>query len=80
MKNVLRLFLLNSFALGAVAVAASIGGKPVMQSSQVHQDVRTWDETIVITPPFTEFVVPIELPFTPHPDAFQATLLPVTCG
>lgn len=80
MKLLLQLFLLNSFALGATVVAASAGSKPAIRSSQVHQDVRTWEETIVITPPFTEFVVPIKLPFTPDPDAFQATLLPVTCG
>jgi hypothetical protein len=53
---------------------------PATQSLQINHDVRTVDETYVITPPFTEFVVPIALPFTPDPEAFQSMLFPPVCG
>lgn len=71
MKSVLRLFLAGSVLVGANAVLANGNSRSAAGSVQIHRDVRTWDETIVITPPFTEFVVP----FVPDSEAFQTTLL-----
>jgi hypothetical protein len=67
-------------ALGVPSVEASATSNLNIESVQLDWDVRTWDETIVITPPFTEFVVPIELPFTPDPEAFKTVLFPPMCG
>lgn len=51
-----------------------------MKSLGIQDDVLRHDETYQITPPFTEYVVPVELPFTPEPGAFDGTLLPPACG
>ena len=78
MKMLFRVLFL---AVGSASCALQAEGRtPAIESLQLHQDVRTREVTYVFTPPFTEFVVPIELPFTPDPDAFQSTLLSATCG
>jgi hypothetical protein len=84
MKTLLNLGLLCVVVGSASAAVAEASGfrSPASESLQPGWGERTVDETYVITPPFTEFVVPITLPFTPDPEAFQSVLYPTLpmCG
>jgi hypothetical protein len=79
-KPVFLLSVLSSVVSGPTVVMAFAKCTPVSESLQLHQNESRRDESYAITPPFTDYVLPIKLPFTLDPDAFQSTLFSVMCG
>jgi len=79
-KPLILSLLVTSGMLCADAVAVSVVRTPAIDSLQrYHDEVHTREVTYVFIPPFTEYVVPIKLPFTPDPEAFKTVLFPRSC-
>lgn len=81
MKTWALFVLLGGAPLEAVVMAGPYQlSSAASESLQIDRHEPTKDETVVMTPVFMDFVLPITWPFAPEVDVFNTTLFSPQCG